>query len=210
MCRSIAFNLLQEVSFDCIARIDNVERDSAWYYIACNGCQSKVTKGPLRQCAPSVATLTLLDRSVISIYENNDQAIFVLLGDAGRELTRKNAAELVDNYFEANQELGVGHEMPPPPHPHQALIDNIGQTHKFMKVSDLNLTGKTRTITVTKFVSTKVHPPVPTPTKIPLDVDDEVAVPSASFVAGSGFNADKGNESTSNRDESQKAKCPKH
>ncbi|CAN6981731.1 unnamed protein product [Brassica rapa subsp. trilocularis] len=36
----------KEGSFDCIATIDDVERDSAWYYIACIGCQSKAIKGP--------------------------------------------------------------------------------------------------------------------------------------------------------------------
>ena len=36
----------------------------------------------------------------LSVYDNNDQACFVLLGDAERELTSKTAAELVANYFE--------------------------------------------------------------------------------------------------------------
>lgn len=37
---------MQEASFDCIATIDDVVRDSAWYYIACGGCQTKATRGP--------------------------------------------------------------------------------------------------------------------------------------------------------------------
>ncbi|KAG2330107.1 hypothetical protein Bca52824_001287 [Brassica carinata] len=41
-------------------------------------------------------------RAKISVYENNDQAIFVLLGDAESELTGNHAAELVDRYFEAS------------------------------------------------------------------------------------------------------------
>ena len=45
-CDSLAFNLLQEASFDCIATIDDVKRDSAWYYIGCSGCQTKATRGP--------------------------------------------------------------------------------------------------------------------------------------------------------------------
>ncbi|CAN6857057.1 unnamed protein product [Brassica oleracea] len=166
----------------------------------------------------------------ISFYDNNDQAVFVLLGDAGTELTGKQAAELVDNYFEvcshklkpspssleltlfllnfyANQELGAGHQMLGP----QALIDTIGQTHKFrVKVSNLNFSGKIQSITVTKVVSPEILPPVPTPTEIPLDAEDEVALATASVVAGSGINADDGNESSSKRDESQKAKRPKH
>lgn len=36
----------------------------------------------------------------IYVYDNNEQAVFVLLGDAGHELTGKHAAELVDNYSE--------------------------------------------------------------------------------------------------------------
>ncbi|KAG2294422.1 hypothetical protein Bca52824_041091 [Brassica carinata] len=36
----------------------------------------------------------------ISVYDNNSQAFFVLLGDAGREWTWKHASELVDNNFE--------------------------------------------------------------------------------------------------------------
>ncbi|KAG2266938.1 hypothetical protein Bca52824_074017 [Brassica carinata] len=99
----------KEGSFDCIATIDDVERDSAWYYIACIGCQSNAIKGPyslMCQISPSTTITTG----------------FVILGDAGRELTGKNAVELVDNYFEANQELGVGHEMSAPNSP-QALID---------------------------------------------------------------------------------------
>ena len=41
-------------------------------------------------------------RSKISVYDNSDQAFFVLLGDAGRELTGKPASELVRSFFEVN------------------------------------------------------------------------------------------------------------
>ncbi|KAF3593770.1 hypothetical protein DY000_02024232 [Brassica cretica] len=47
----------------------------------------------------------------IPVYDNNDQDMFVLLGDAGRELTGKHASRLVDKYFEANGDLGPDHEM---------------------------------------------------------------------------------------------------
>ncbi|CAF1907892.1 unnamed protein product [Brassica oleracea var. botrytis] len=74
---------------------------------------------------------------------------FVILGDAGKELTGKHAAELVANYFEANGGVGADHCVPVP----RALLDTIGQTRKFIvKVSDHNLTGKTQTITVTKIL----------------------------------------------------------
>ncbi|CAN6812835.1 unnamed protein product [Brassica oleracea] len=93
----------------------------------------------------------------------------------------------------------------------QALIDTIGQTHKFrVKVSNLNFSGKIQAITVTKVVSPEILPPVPTQTEIPLDAEDEVALATASVVAGSGINADDGNESSSKRDESQETKRPKH
>ena len=36
----------------------------------------------------------------LSVYDNNDHASFVLLGDAGRELTGMKASELVESYFE--------------------------------------------------------------------------------------------------------------
>ena len=39
-------------------------------------------------------------RAKISVYDNSDQAVFVLLGDAGRVLTGRHASELVSSYFE--------------------------------------------------------------------------------------------------------------
>ncbi|XP_033148112.1 uncharacterized protein LOC108871965 [Brassica rapa] len=111
----------KEASFDCIATIDDVERDSAWYYIACGGCQTKATRGPsslmCAKCGNTNVSGVAKYLAKISVYDNNDQAVFILLGDAGTELTGKQAAELVDNYFEANQELGAGHQMPAPPPP---------------------------------------------------------------------------------------------
>ncbi|KAF8093630.1 hypothetical protein N665_0382s0019 [Sinapis alba] len=144
----------KEASFDCIATINDVERASAWYYIACSGCHTKATGGPsslmCAKCGNTNVTGVAKYLAKIYVYDSNDQAVFVLLGDAVRELTGKHAAELVDTYFEANQELGVGHQMPAP----QALLDTIGQTHKFrVRVSNLNFTGKIQAITVTKIVS---------------------------------------------------------
>lgn len=34
------------------------------------------------------------------MYDSRDQAVFVLLGDAGEELTGKKAAALVESYYE--------------------------------------------------------------------------------------------------------------
>ena len=43
----------------------------------------------------------------ISVYDNDDQVCFVLLGDAGQELTGKKAFELVDSYFEVITNLYI-------------------------------------------------------------------------------------------------------
>ncbi|KAF3563620.1 hypothetical protein DY000_02012781 [Brassica cretica] len=78
-----------------------------------------------------------------------EQAVFVLLGDAGFELTGKHASELVINYFKANGNQGVTQEVPVP----EALLSTIGQKHKFcVKVTKHNLDGKSRSLTVTKIL----------------------------------------------------------
>ncbi|CAN6820749.1 unnamed protein product [Brassica oleracea] len=87
--------------FECIATIGDVAHGSAWYYIGC---------------------------ARISVYDNDDQASFVLLGDAGHELTGKRASELVESYFEANESVGDDHLVP---------------------ASNHNLIAKTQTLTVT-------------------------------------------------------------
>ena len=43
----------------------------------------------------------------LSVYDNNDHTTFVLLGDAGRELTGKQALELVESYFEVITNLFI-------------------------------------------------------------------------------------------------------
>ncbi|KAH0858753.1 hypothetical protein HID58_087014 [Brassica napus] len=116
--------------FECTATIDDVVRGSAWYYISCGGCNS----------IPQYLTR-------INVYDKSEHAVFVILGDAGRELTGKHASELVASYFECNEGVEADQCVPVP----QALLDTIGQTHKFIvEVSDLNFSGKTQTITVTK------------------------------------------------------------
>ncbi|CDY27072.1 BnaA02g10920D [Brassica napus] len=87
---------------------------------------------------------------------HRDQAVFVLLVDAGRALTGRHASELVSSYFEANADIGVDQEVPVP----EALINTIGQRHKFyVKLTEHNLSGKTRALTVTEIR------PLDTPTK---------------------------------------------
>ncbi|KAL0751352.1 hypothetical protein Bca101_033355 [Brassica carinata] len=141
--------------FECMATIDDVVQGSAWYYISCGGCNSKAVKGPTSlicnntKCVKTEVTGVLQYLTRISVYDKTEQAVFVIHGDAGKELTGKHASELVANYFEANDGVGADHCVPVP----QALLDTIGQTRKFIvKVSDHNLTGKTQTITVTKIL----------------------------------------------------------
>ncbi|CAN7012466.1 hypothetical protein IGI04_012527 [Brassica rapa subsp. trilocularis] len=141
--------------FECTATIDDVIQGSAWYYISCGGCNSKAVKGPTslvcnnKKCDKREVTGVPQYLTKISVYDKSEQAVFVILGDAGKELTGKHAAELVANYFESNAGVGVDHCVPVP----DALLETIRQTRKFiMKVSDHNLTGKTQTITVTKII----------------------------------------------------------
>ncbi|KAF8101846.1 hypothetical protein N665_0201s0159 [Sinapis alba] len=192
-------------------QIDDVERDGAWYYIACSDCQTKATRGPsslmCAKCGKTNVSGVPRYLAKISVYDNKDKAVFVLLGDAGSELTGKKAAELVDNYIEAHQDVGSGHLIPAP----QALIDTIGQTHKFkVNVSDLNLTGKIQAITVTKVVSTEVLPPLPSSAEFPVIVEDEVSVPTGIVFDASGYNASDGTEGTTNKDVTQMAKRLKY
>ncbi|CDY54253.1 BnaCnng26530D [Brassica napus] len=76
--------------FECIATIGDVAHGSSWYL------------------------------AKISVYDNDDQASFVLLGGVGHELSGKKASELVEKYFEANENVGDDHLVPVP----QALIDS--------------------------------------------------------------------------------------
>ncbi|KAF3503804.1 hypothetical protein F2Q69_00041778 [Brassica cretica] len=103
----------------------------------------------------------------LSVYDNNDYASFVVLGDAGHELTGKKASELVESYYEANEGAGDGHVVPVS----QALIDTIGQTRTFViKISNHNLEGKTQALTVTKVLSLEVP-------ALGCDLDDSFVVP---------------------------------
>ncbi|CDY39484.1 BnaC03g60940D [Brassica napus] len=156
--------------FECTATIDDVLHGSPWYYISCGGCNTKATKGPTslvctnKKCTNSEVVGVPQYLTKISVYDKSEQAVFVLLGDAGRELTGKHASELVARYFEFNEDVGADQTVPVP----QTLIDTIGQTHKFVvKVSKHNLTGKTQTITVTKVL------PEPAPQNAIEDPADE-------------------------------------
>ncbi|KAL0786862.1 hypothetical protein Bca101_003108 [Brassica carinata] len=149
----------KEGFFECTATIDDVVHDSPWYYISCGGCHTKASKGPTSLMCSKCGKVNVAGvpqyRAKISVYDNSEQAIFILLGDAGRQLTGKKASELVSNYFEANETQGVNNEVPVP----EALISTIGQKHKFcVKVTKHNLSGKSRAITVTKILSLDTLP----------------------------------------------------
>ncbi|KAL0678727.1 hypothetical protein Bca4012_006708 [Brassica carinata] len=156
--------------FECTATIDDVVQGSPWYYISCGGCNSKAVKEPTslicnnKKCGKSVVTgvaqlifphCRYLTR--ISVYDKSEQAVFVVLGDAGKELTGKHASELVASYFETKEGVEADQCVPV----QKALLDTIGHTYKFIvKVLDHNLSGKTQTITVTKIFPPEAPQPI--------------------------------------------------
>ncbi|CAN6840607.1 unnamed protein product [Brassica oleracea] len=134
------FSYMNQASAKCTTTIDDVVHGSGWYYIGCGVCHTKATKGPTTLMCKKCGKSEIV-------------AVFVVLGDAGEELTGKKAAELVERYYQANDSVGEDHIVPVP----QAMIDTIGQTRKFIvKVSNHNLTAKTQTLTATKVLPLEV------------------------------------------------------
>ncbi|KAF3510140.1 hypothetical protein F2Q69_00009704 [Brassica cretica] len=124
--------------FEWTATIDDIVHDSAWYYIACGVCKTKATKGSTTLMCKKCGKIEIVGAAEylteLSIYDNNDHASFVLLGDA-------------------NESVGDDHVVPVPP----SLTDSIGQTCTFViNVSKHNLDGKTQSLTVTKVLPLKV------------------------------------------------------
>ncbi|KAH0923265.1 hypothetical protein HID58_023283 [Brassica napus] len=186
--------------FECTATIDDVVQGSAWYYVSCGGCNSKAVKGPTslicnsKKCGKREVTGVPQYLTKISVYDESEQAVFVVLGDAGKELTGKHASELVASYFESNAGVDADHCVPVP----QALLDAIGQKRRFIvKVSDHNLTGKTQTLTVTKIL--------PPEAPQPIEHLEEKANPSKGFEDAAGDMVRKASECL----ESGEAKRPK-
>ncbi|KAH0885348.1 hypothetical protein HID58_061444 [Brassica napus] len=72
-----------------MATIDDVLCYSSWYYIACSDCKIKATRGPSSLMCPKCGNINVINvaqyLAKISVYDNNDQAVFALLGDAGRK-----------------------------------------------------------------------------------------------------------------------------
>nr|VDD64215.1 unnamed protein product [Brassica oleracea] len=142
----------------CTATIDDVGHGSAWYYIACGGCKTKATKGPTtlmcKKCGKAEVAGVAEYLTNLSVYDNNGHARFVLLCDAGRDLTGKLASELVESYFEANESVGDDAVVPVP----QALIDTIGQTRKFVvKIKRPNTQQTTIRISIALRTSSNGH-----------------------------------------------------
>ncbi|CAF1703054.1 unnamed protein product [Brassica oleracea] len=149
--------------FECTTTIDDVVH-------GCGVCHTKATKGPTtlmcKKCGKSEIVGMVQYLTKLSVYDHNDQAVFVVFGDAGEELTGKKAAELVERYYQNvflqknlnmySENVGGDHIVPVS----QAMIDTIGQTRKFIvKVSNHNLTAKTQTLTVTKVLPLEAPEP---------------------------------------------------
>ncbi|CAH8362953.1 unnamed protein product, partial [Eruca vesicaria subsp. sativa] len=112
--------------------------------------------------------------------------MFIILGDAGKELTGRRATELIDKYAEENGGDGAEHEVP--------------QTHKFrIKVAHFNFTSK---------ILPAVRPPKDRPADMP-------ALPPASEVdisvvtESSGGGSPYANSLPSSTEEQQKPKRPR-
>ncbi|KAF3591673.1 hypothetical protein DY000_02024546 [Brassica cretica] len=188
--------------FECTATIDDVVQGSPWYYISCGGCNSKAVKGPTslicnnKKCGKSVVTGVAQYLTRISVYDKSEHAVFVVLGDAGKELAGKHASKLVASYFETKEGVEADQCVPVP----QALLDTIGHTYKFIvKVSDHNLSGKTQTITVTKIFPPEAPQPI-----APLE---EHAVPTTSGdILESGSDRVRKASETLESDESKRCK----
>ncbi|XP_013606517.1 PREDICTED: uncharacterized protein LOC106313288 isoform X3 [Brassica oleracea var. oleracea] len=84
---------VQIAYFDCIATIDDVKLGTEWYYIACKDCQTKLDRGPTTLICPRCRNenATAVAKVEMSVYDNEQQCTFIILGDAGKELTGRKA-----------------------------------------------------------------------------------------------------------------------
>ncbi|CAF1889773.1 BnaC02g09770D [Brassica napus] len=158
----------QVAYFDCIATIDDFKLGTEWYYIACKNCQTKLNRGPTTLLCPKYgnenATAVANYRVEMSVYDNDEQCTFIILGDAGKDPTGRKATELIDAYVQENGGDAVELEVPLP----QCFIDTIGQTKKFrIKVAHYNFTSTRLSLTATKIVSPAELPPKNLPLKTP-------------------------------------------
>ncbi|CDY43295.1 BnaC06g01730D [Brassica napus] len=139
-----------------------------WYYIACKDCQTKLNRGPTTllcpKCGNENATAVANYRVELSVYDNDEQCTFIILGDAGKDLTGRKATELIDAYVQENGGDAAELDVPLP----QCFTDTIGQTKKFrIKVGHYNFTSTRMSLTATKIVSAAELPPKNPPLKTP-------------------------------------------
>ncbi|KAF3542560.1 hypothetical protein DY000_02004905 [Brassica cretica] len=112
------------------------------------------------------------------------RSTFIILGDAGKDLTGRKATELIDTYVEENGGDGAELEIPLP----QCFIDTIRQTKKFrIKVAHYNFTSTRLSLTDTKIVSSAVLPPKNPPLKTP--PGSEVGMSELAESSGGGTSA---------------------
>ncbi|CAF2106286.1 unnamed protein product [Brassica napus] len=158
----------QVAYFDGIATIDDVKLGTKWYYIACKDCQTKLNRGPTTllcpKCGNENATAVANYRVELSVYDNEEQCTFIILGDAGKDLTGRKATELINACVQENSGDAAELEVPLP----QCFIDTIGQTKKFrIKVAHYNFTSTRLSLTATKIVSPADLPPKNPPLNTP-------------------------------------------
>nr|VDD30676.1 unnamed protein product [Brassica oleracea] len=76
------------------------------------------------KCCNENATALANFRVELSIYDNEEQCTFIILGDAGKELTVRISCRLSSLSYEENGGDGSDHEVQLP----QCFIDTIGHT----------------------------------------------------------------------------------
>ncbi|CAN6865955.1 unnamed protein product, partial [Brassica oleracea] len=178
-----------------------IKREPAkWYYIACKDCQTKLNRGPTTllcpKCGNENATAVANYRVEMSVYDNEEQCTFIILGDTGKELTGRKATELIDTYAEENGGDGAELEVPLP----QCFIDAIGQTKKFrIKVSPYNFTYTRLSLTATKIVSSAVLPPKNPPLNTPAGTEVEILDVATSSGGGTSTSDDEKNAKRTKR-----------
>ncbi|CAN6820656.1 unnamed protein product [Brassica oleracea] len=145
--------------FDCIATIDDVKLGNNAFY-----------------------------RVEMFVYDNEEQCTFIILGNAGKDLTGRKATELIDMLRYENGGDGAELEIPLP----QCFIDTIGQTKKFrIKVAHYNFTSTRLSLTATKIVSSAVLPPKNPPLKTPPGSEVEMSELAESSGGGTSASDDK-------------------
>ncbi|CAH8360634.1 unnamed protein product [Eruca vesicaria subsp. sativa] len=117
---------MKQPSAKCMATIDDVVHGSKWYYIGCGDCHTKATIGPTtlmcKKCGKNEIVGVPQYLSKLFVYDHQDQAMFLVLGDAGEELFGKKAVELIESYYQANDGASEDDIVPVP----QAMVDAIG------------------------------------------------------------------------------------